>query len=117
MAGKKKQGTVGKITEAVKDAASSVAQAAQDHVIQPVGEALGLAGEKKQDEKNIAERATKRAAARKSAARMMTRSMGGKAPTGKKGKSKPGGSMARPTQKPSAGAGRKAPRRGASKGR
>jgi hypothetical protein len=44
MATKKKAGTVGRVTEAVKDAAASVAHAAQEHVIQPVGEALGLTG-------------------------------------------------------------------------
>jgi hypothetical protein len=36
-----------KVAEAVKDAAASVAPAAQERVILPVGEALGLAGEKK----------------------------------------------------------------------
>ena len=43
----KKKSKVRQVTDAVEDAASSVAHAAQAHVIQPVGEALGLAGDQK----------------------------------------------------------------------
>jgi len=101
----KKKSTVHKVTEAVKDAASSVAHAAQEHVIQPVGEALGLTGDKKP-------------AKHSAAARMMTRSVPGKGPAAAKGKAQRAADTARPSQKPAAaGGGRKGPRRGASKGR
>jgi hypothetical protein len=104
MAAKKKTGTVRRVTEAVKDAASSVAHAAQEHVIQPVGEALGLAGSKPTAKKSAA-------------ARMMTRSVAAPKTAAGKGKAKRAASVAKPSQKPSAGAGRKGPGRGASKGR
>ncbi len=38
----KKKSTVGKVVEAIKEAAATVATAAEDHVIHPVGRALGL---------------------------------------------------------------------------
>ena len=44
MAGKKKS-TVKKVVEAVHDAASAVVKAAEEHVIQPVGKALGIGQE------------------------------------------------------------------------
>jgi hypothetical protein len=116
----KKKSTVRQVTDAVKDAASSVAHAAQAHVIQPVGAALGLAGDKK-DEKPGEGAATppaqKPAAKHGSAARMMTRSVPGKGPAAGKGKAQRAADATRPSQKPAAGAGRKGPRRGASKGR
>jgi hypothetical protein len=97
---------VRQVTGAVQDAASAVPHAAQEHVIQPVGEALGLSG------------GEKRAGGKKTAAvRMMTRSVAGKAPASGKGKSQRAAEATKPSQKPAAGAGRKAPRRGASKGR
>ena len=105
-----KKSGVRKVTAAVKDAASSVAHAAQVHVIQPVGQALGLAsGEKKDDKKG---------GGKKSAVvRMLTRSVSGKKPAAGKGKAQRAADAARPSQKPAAGAGRKGRRRGASKGR
>jgi len=105
-----KKSTARQVTDAVKDAASSVAHAAQEHVIQPVGLALGLSGGDHKDEK--------KGAGKKSAAvRMLTRSVAGKAPAAGKGKSQRAADAAKPSQKPAAGAGRKGPRRGASKGR
>jgi hypothetical protein len=106
----KKKSTVGKVADAVKDAASSVAHAAQEHVIQPVGQALGLSGGETKDKK--------KGAGKKSAAvRMMTRSVAGKTPAAGKGKAQRAADAAKPSQKPAAGAGRQGPRRGASKGR
>jgi hypothetical protein len=105
MAAKKKAGTVGKVTEAVKDAAASVAHAAQEHVIQPVGEALGLTGgDKKGGTKSGAKQATKKTAAAP------------KASAGK-GKAKPAASLSKSSPKPTAGAGRMEQRRGASNGK
>jgi hypothetical protein len=106
----KKKSTVRQVTDAVQDAASSVAHAAQEHVIRPVGEALGLAGDEKKDEKKGGGKKT-------AAVRMMTRSVAGKAPAAGKGKAQRAADAAKPSQKPAAGAGRKGPRRGASKGR
>jgi hypothetical protein len=83
------------------------ADAVQEHVIQPVGEALGVAeGE-----------ASRSATQTSAAARMMTRSLAGPKPAAVKGKTKRAASAAKPPQWPAAGAGRKGPRRGASKGR
>jgi hypothetical protein len=48
---------------------------------------------------------------------MLTRSVSGKKPESGKGKSQRAADAAKPSQKPAAGAGRKGPRRGASKGR
>ena len=115
----KKKSAVRQVTDAVTDAASSVARAAQEHVSQPVGEALGLTGGEKKDEKTGRDKAADRPmAGRKTAAvRMMTRSVMGKKPAAGKGKAQRAADAAKPSQKPSAGAGRKGPRRGASKGR
>jgi hypothetical protein len=48
---------------------------------------------------------------------MMTRSLVVKKPTGTRGETQRVADSARPSQKPSAGGGRRGPRRGASKGR
>ena len=110
----KKKSTVRQVTDAVKDAASSVAHAAQEHVIQPVGQALGLSGGDKKDEKAGGDKAGGKKSA---AARMMTRAVAAPKPAAGKGKAERAASVAKPSQKPTAGAGRKGPRRGASKGR
>lgn len=116
MAGQKS--TMGKVKEAVQDAASSVAHAAEQHVIQPVGKALGLTGGTKDDDGTAKSPAVKAAAPKKSVAvRMMTRSVAGKTPTPAKGKARRATDAAKPSQKPIAGSGSKGPRRGASKGR
>jgi hypothetical protein len=105
-----KKSTVRQVTDAVKDAASSVAHAAQGHVVEPVGQALGLAdGEKKDDKPGGGKNSA--------AVRMLTRSVSGKKPASGKGKPQRAADAAKPSQKPAAGAGRKGPRRGASKGR
>src|SRR5262249_1633090 len=105
-----KKSTVRRVADAVQDGSSSVAHAAQAHVIQPVGHALGLAGGEKKDDK-------KGGSKNSAAARMLSRSVSGKKPTSEKGKSQRAADAAKPSQKPATGAGRKGPRRGASKGR
>jgi hypothetical protein len=118
MAGKKKS-TVARVKDAVRDAVSSVAHATEEHIIQPVGKALGLSGDSGTTDGNAAaEPAQKPPAAKRAAAvRMMTQSVAGKKPTGAKGKAQRATESAKRSQKPVAGSGRKGPRRGASKGR
>jgi hypothetical protein len=105
-----KKSTVRPVTDAVKDAASSAAHAAQGHVTPPVGQALGLTGGEKKDD-------TKGGGKNSAAVRMLTRSVSGKQPASGKGRPQRAADAAKPSQKPAAGAGRKGPRRGASKGR
>lgn len=63
-----KKSTLGKVREAVTDAAAAVAHAAEAHVVKPVGKALGLAGEKKPAaKKSTAKKAAKPAAAKAAA--------------------------------------------------
>jgi hypothetical protein len=109
MAAKKTPGTMAEVTDAVKDASSSVAHAPEEHVIQPVGEGLGVAREESAG--------AAQPAGRKAAARMMTRSVVAPKSGPKKATAKRAASATKPTQKPAAGAERKGPRRGASKGR
>jgi hypothetical protein len=80
----KKQGTVGKVGNAVKGAASAVVTAANEHVVQPVGHALGLTDEKKKTPakkkpaakkvapKSVAHTTAKKAPAKKMAAKKST---------------------------------------------
>ena len=42
----KKNGTMAKVGEGIKDAAVTVAKAADEYVVQPVGKAVGLIGKK-----------------------------------------------------------------------
>jgi hypothetical protein len=105
-----KKSTVRQVTDGVKDAASSVAHAANEHITQPVGQAPGLTGGEKKDDK-------KGGSKNSAAVRMLTRSVSGKQPASGKGKPQRAADTAKPSQKPAAGAGRKGPRRGASKGR
>ena len=86
----KKKSTVRKVADGVKDAASSVAHAIQEHVVKPVGEGLGLSSDDKKDERSAggttAPPAKQPAAKHSAAARMMVRSVPGKTPTTGKGK-------------------------------
>jgi hypothetical protein len=117
----KKKSRVHKVADGVKDAASSVAHAAQEHVVQPVGEGLGLSADDKKDEESAggttAQPAMEPALKNSAAARMMIRSVPGKTPTTGKVKARRAADAARPSQKPVFGGGSKGPRRGASKGR
>jgi hypothetical protein len=97
MAGNRK-GTIAKVTGAVHDAAASVAHAAGEHVIEPVGKALGLTGTKK---------AGKPKARKGAAVRMMTNAVAGKTPARPGGKGRGAQAGARPSQKPAAGRGGK----------
>lgn len=105
-----KKSTARRVTDGVEDAAPAVARAAPERVTPPVGQAEGLTGgEKKDDKKGGGKNA--------SAVRMLTRSVAGKQPASGKGKPQRAADAAKPSQKPAAGAGRKGPRSGASKGR
>jgi hypothetical protein len=105
-----KKSTVRQVTDWAEDAAPSVAHAAQEHVTPPVSQAEGLtAGEKKDDKKGGSKNSA--------AVRILTRSVSGKQPASGKGKPQRAADAAKPSQTPAAGAGRKGPRRGASKGR
>lgn len=97
MAGNRK-GTIARVTGAVHDAAASVARAAGEHVIEPVGKALGLTG----DGKVGKPKGTKGAAVR-----MMTKSVAGKKPARHDGKGREAQAATRPSQKPAAGRGDK----------
>ncbi len=67
---KGKRGTLSKVGTAVKEAAQTVAQKADEYVVDPVGKALGLTGKKK--------------AAKRPAAKKTTAGKAAKAPTAKK---------------------------------
>lgn len=105
-----KKSTVRQVTDGVKGAASPVAHAAPEDVTHPVGPAVGPDGGEKKDDKKGGNKNS-------AAVRMLTRSVSGKQPASGKGKPQRAADAAKPSQKPAAGAGRKGPRRGASKGR
>jgi hypothetical protein len=54
-----KKSTLRKVTETVKDAAAAVVHAAEDHVVQPVGKALGLVKEEPPKSKSAIKAARK----------------------------------------------------------
>jgi hypothetical protein len=110
----KKKGTVGKVVAAVQDAAATAAKAAEEHVVTPAGEALGLTGGEKA---TTARPAGKSAGGKSAAARVMTRGIAGKKTAAARTMTRRVADSAKPLKKPSAAAARKAPRRGASKGR
>lgn len=130
----KKKSTLAKMVQAVQDAGLAVVTATEEHVVKPVGAALGLTGgtpgegsKKVRAEK--AKRAAKKskaagepakptaAAAKKSpAARTMTQPVAGKTTVASRMMSRKVTNSAKPT-KVAGGGGNKGPRRGASKGR
>jgi hypothetical protein len=60
----KTKGTLAKVGETLKDAAGTVAKAADDYVVQPVGKAVGLIKPEKAPNKS-ARKARRKVAARK----------------------------------------------------
>jgi hypothetical protein len=65
-----KKGTMAKVGEGIKGAASTVAQAADDYVVQPVGKAVGLIDKKPAPPKSkSARKAGRKKAVAKAAAR------------------------------------------------
>jgi hypothetical protein len=74
----KKKGTVAKVGAAVTDTAAAVVQATDEHVVQPVGQALGLTGGAKA-----------KAPARKKAAKKPAKTAAAKKPAAKKAAKKP----------------------------
>jgi hypothetical protein len=68
MASKKKQGTFDKIGKSVTDAAKTAVTAAEDYVVEPVSNLLGLGG-KKTKKKAAPKKAAKRPAAKKKKAK------------------------------------------------
>jgi hypothetical protein len=119
-----KKGPVRKATAAVRDAAAAVVKAADEHIVQPVGKALGLTGEATPREGTevghepaATDPAVKPAGKKSAAVRMMTRPVGGKKPVAARGDAQRVADAAKPSQKPAARGGRRGPRRGASKGR
>jgi hypothetical protein len=131
-----KKSTVEKLTGAVQDAASAVAKAATEHVVKPVGKALGLTDEPKESGKQqaggeeVGPKATpvtaapeptpsdKRTTGKKTqTARMMTKPVAVQSrTTAARTMSRPVGDEAKP-RKGRGHTGAKGPRRGASKGR
>jgi hypothetical protein len=109
--------TVVKVKEGVRDAAASVPRAAEDHVIKPVGKALGLTGGNKTEGAAAKSPAAGPAAKKSAAARMVGRLGARKKQIAAKGKARRAAKAARPSRKPGAGSGSKGPRRGATKGR
>jgi hypothetical protein len=134
-----KKGSVRKATAAVRDVAAAVVRAADEHIVQPVGKALGLTGQATPQEGKEAgheppatdaaatnaaatdpaatDPAVKPAGTKSAAVRMMTRPVGGKKPAAARGEAQRVADAAKPSQKPAARGGRRGPRRGASKGR
>jgi hypothetical protein len=83
MATKKKTGIVESATKKVKQAATAVAKTADDYVVEPVGEALGLKGKKRPArtktpaaKKATAKRAAKATPAKKHATKRTTKAKG-----------------------------------------
>jgi hypothetical protein len=112
--------TVRQVATAVQDTVATVVTAAKEHVVQPVGSALGIAGDATKDVDQNAGSETEAAAPAKSqsaAARMMTKSIAIKQSRTTKGKNQRAADAAKPSQKPAGGGSTRARRRGASKGR
>jgi hypothetical protein len=132
----KKKSVVGKVTDAVQGAAAAVVKAADEHVVKPVGKALGLSGEDKPAEGGQAEvkpaatppaaptagpaqSAPKPTAPKASAAArsMMTKPVAGKKTGAAKATTKRVADAGKPKKPATKSGGSKGPRRGASKGR
>ncbi|HEY2841579.1 MAG TPA: hypothetical protein VGJ26_20635 [Pirellulales bacterium] len=108
------------VASAVQDAVATVVTAANQHIVQPVGSALGITGDatKGANETTGSQAEVVVPAKPKSAAaRMMTKSIAIKQSRTGKSKTQRVTDVAKPSQKPSGGAARKARRKGASKGR
>jgi hypothetical protein len=75
----KKKSTLAKVGTTVKDAAVTVATATNEHVLKPVGKALGLSGKKKPAQKGGAKKGAAKGAAKKNGPKK-----GAKKATGKK---------------------------------
>jgi hypothetical protein len=126
-----KKSTVKKVTDAVQGAAAAVVKAADEHVVKPVGKALGLGGEDKPAEGGQAEAkpaapaagpapsAPKPTAPKASAAArsMMTKPVAAKKTGAAKATTKRVADAGTPKKPATKSGGSKGPRRGASKGR
>jgi hypothetical protein len=84
MATKRKTGALATAAKTVKNAAKTVVRAADEHVVEPVGKALGLTGKKRPARKKTA--APRKATAQRAAKATGTKSHATKRPSKTKGR-------------------------------